>query len=511
MRARVPYASAALACLLIAACGGSAPADSARSGAAASTPSASVAAIPAAGVAAGTPLLDWPQFGLNPQRSDVSEDATGITAANVARLHRVTVRLPGTVDSSPIYVHGARVRGAARNVVVATTTYGKTVAIDAGSGAVLWTFTPRGYERWAGSAQITTTTPLADPGRAFVYAASPNGLIHKLALSSGAEVHEGGWPVSVTRDATHEKLAAALNIAGGALVATTGGYFGDAPPYQGHVLLIDRASGRVRAVFNSLCANRTGVIVPASCPASGSAIWARAGAVIEPGASRLLVATGNGPYNGRTNFGDSVLELTLPGLRLRQSYTPADQAQLNSSDTDLGSSAPALLGNGRVVQAGKDGTMRALELARLDGHPPSSAPARSHPLGGEVQRLSTPGGAELFTAPAVWRHAGHTTVFVADGSGTAAYVTSGGSLFRAWQNGNAGTSPVMAGGLLYVYDPSGGGINVYQPGSPRPIAKLSGSPGHWNSPIVCDGHIVEPEGNGNDHSLGGSLELFSVA
>ena len=317
--------------------------------------------------------------------------------------------------------------------------------------------------------------------------------------------------MSVTHDATHEKLAAALNIVGGALVATTGGYFGDAPPYQGHVLLIDRASGRVRAVFNSLCANRAGLIGPASCPASGSAIWARAGAVIEPGAKRLLIATGNGPFNGRTNFGDSVLELTLPGLRLRQSYTPANQAQLNSSDTDLGSSAPALLGNGRVVLAGKDGVMRVLDLARLDGHPPSSPGARSHPLGGEVQRLSTPGGAELFTTPAVWRHAGHTTVFVADGSGTAAYVTRSGNLYRAWQNASAGTSPVMAGGLLYVYDPSGGGINVYEPGSPHPIATLAGGAGHWNSPIVCDGHIVEPEGNGNDHGLTGSLALFSVA
>jgi hypothetical protein len=69
----------------------------------------------------------------------------------------------------------------------------------------------------------------------------------------------------------------------------------------------------------------------------------------------------------------------------------------------------------------------------------------------------------------------------------------------------------MAGGLVYVYDPSGGGINVYGPGSPRPIANLAAGAGHWNSPVVVDGHIVEPEGNGNDHSFTGSLELFSVS
>jgi hypothetical protein len=169
-----------------------------------------------------------------------------------------------------------------------------------------------------------------------------------------------------------------------------------------------------------------------------------------------------------------------------------------------------LLGDDRIVLAGKDGIMRVLALSKLDGHPPSSARARAHPLGGEVQRLPIPGGGELFTAPAVWQRDGRTTMFVADEQGTAAYVLRGGSLHQAWANGNPGTSPVLAGGLLYVYDPSTGGINVYHPGSPRPIAKLAGAPGHWNSPIVVDGHIVEPEGNANDHKLTGTLELFSA-
>ena len=40
----------------------------------------------------------------------------------------------------------------------------------------------------------------------------------------------------------------------------------------------------------------------------------------------MLIATGNAPYNGTTDFGDSLIELTLPGLKLRQAYTPTDQA-----------------------------------------------------------------------------------------------------------------------------------------------------------------------------------------
>ncbi|HWX52868.1 MAG TPA: PQQ-binding-like beta-propeller repeat protein, partial [Solirubrobacteraceae bacterium] len=289
------------ACVL-GACGSSVPAD-------VSTPTAAVSAIPAPALATGRRLLDWPEFGLDPQRSGASNLATGITAANVSHLRRITVSVGGTVDSSPIYLHGALVGGAAHNVTVVTTSYGKTIAIDADSGRVLWTFTPPGYGGWAGSAQITTTSPLADPDRRFVYAASPDGLIHKLSLADGSEARTGSWPVSVTRDARHEKLAAALNIDGAYVVAATGGYFGDAPPYQGHVLLIDRSSGHLHTVFNTLCADRRGLITPSSCSASDSAILSRSGAVVEPGGSRLLISTGNGPWNGTTNFGDSVLEL----------------------------------------------------------------------------------------------------------------------------------------------------------------------------------------------------------
>jgi len=490
------------ACTLIAACG-----SSSGSAADGSTPTAGAGAIPSPARVAAMPLLsEWPEFGLNPQRSDTTERATGITSANVAHLRHLRVALPGTVDSSPIYLHSALVHGAAHETIVVTTTYGRTLAIDAHSGKVLWTFTPPGYDRWAGSAQITTTSPLADPDRQFVYTASPNGLIHKLVLADGSEDRSGSWPVSITRDPTHEKLGAALNIDGPDIVVATSGYFGDAPPYQGHVVLIDRASGRMRGVFNTLCSNRRALIVPSSCSASDSAILSRSGVVVEPGGQRLLIDTGNGPWNGSTNFGDSVLELTFPDLRLRQAFTPTNQESLNTSDTDLGSSAPVLLGTNRVVLAGKDGIMRVLELSRLDGRALSSRET----LGGEIQRLQIPGGGQLFTAPAVWRRGGRTTMFVAGENGTAAYVLRKGRLYQAWQNGTSGTSPVMAGGLLYVYDPSAGKIYVYRPGSPRPIATLPGLPGHWNSPIVLDGHIVEPEGNANEHSLSGTLDIYSA-
>ena len=457
---------------------------------------------------AGAELAIWPEFGLDPQRGDATDATTGITAANIGKLRERRVALPGTIDSSPIYLGNAQVRGGTHDVVVVTSSYGRTFAIDANSGKRLWTYTPPGYSGWVGSAQITNSSPIFEntPRHRCVYAVSPDGVVHKLVLASGKEVRSGHWPVTVTRDPTKEKMGSALNVDGPYVIATTSGYIGDVPVYQGHVVLIDRGSGKVAGVFNTLCANRRAIIVPSSCPQSDSAILSRGGAVVEPGGRRLLVDTGNATWDGRRYFGDSVLELTVPGLHLRQSYTPRNQAQLNSQDLDLGSSAPALLGEDRVLVAGKDGVMRVLNLGRLDGH----APGGKARLGGEVQTLETPGETELFTAPAVWRHGKQTTVFVADFSATAAYALRGGRLHQLWQNDTPGTSPIVAGGLLYVYEPQAGGIEVYSPGSAKPIAKLPGAPGHWNSPIVVDGHVIEPEGDANEHSGSGTIDLFSA-
>ena len=216
----------------------------------------------------------------------------------------------------------------------------------------------------------------------------------------------------------------------------------------------------------------------------------------------MLIVTGNAPYNGSTDFGDSLIELTLPGLHRRQAYTPVNQAQLNSSDTDLGSGSPAVLPGGLVLIGGKDGLLRVLDLAALDGRRPGG-PART---GGQLQLLPDPGRAQLFSTPAVW----HDLVFVADGSGTAAYRVGGRRLHMVWQNGTNGTSPIVAGGLLYVYDMDAGGLAVYQPASGKLITTLPVPAGHWNSPIAVDGHVIEPTGDGNAHATSGQLVIFSM-
>ena len=272
--------------------------------------------------------------------------------------------------------------------------------------------------------------------------------------------------------------------------------------------MIDRGTGHITHVFNTLCSNRHQLIaVPSSCSASDSAIWSRAGAVIESGSRRILLATGNAPFNGSTDWGDSMLELSADGGRLLGNWTPTDQATLNSTDTDLGSASPAVLPFHLAVQGTKDGLLHLLSLSRLNG-----ASGRPGPrLGGELQDVSSPGGAGVYTQPAVWEHQGRTFVFVADDSGTAAYLLSGKHRLRvAWQNASPGTSPVVAGGLLYVFDEVDGVLKVYAPVIGAPLASLPAARGHWNSPIVVGGRVILPVGNYQDHATSGVLEIYHL-
>lgn len=236
---------------------------------------------------------DWTQFGWDVVRSNANAASTGITASNVASLRKQQVAIGGTVDASAIYLHAATIGGVTHDVFFVTTTYGKTIAIDADSGKVLWTYTPAGYGGWAGSHQITTSTPVASEDRNFIFAASPDGHIQKLAVSDGHVV----WNTAITMLPAREKIASSLNYFKGNVVAVTGGYIGDAPPYQGHVVILDGATGKLLHVWNSLCSDQQQMIDPKSCPESDSAIWGRAGAVIDSTTGNIFVATGNAKWD----------------------------------------------------------------------------------------------------------------------------------------------------------------------------------------------------------------------
>lgn len=445
----------------------------------------------------GTSTTDWTMFGWDVGRSSAPDVSMGVTAANLKTLQRQQVSIDGTVDASAIYLHGVTVKGAAHNAFFVTTTYGKTLAIDADNGAVLWEFTPSSYDSVKGSYQITTTTPVADPDRADIYAASPDGVIHKLAVADG----HVEWSTAITLLPAREKIASPLGFFNGHVIATTDGYIGDQPPYQGHVAILDASTGNLLHVWNALCSDRLELIDPTSCPQSDAAIWGRAGAVIDANTGDIYVATGNALWDGVQYWGDAVIELNADATKILGNYTPSNTDELNNNDLDVGSTSPVLTGGPYVVQGGKDGILHVLDWGAMQGTTPHS--------GGDSSTTPTPDSARLFTAPAVWQHAGATWLYVADNSGTAAFTLNGSALNPQWKNGNAGTSPVVADGMVFIYDPDGG-LYVYDATSGNQLDKLDCGGGHWNSPIVVDGRIALPEGNANDHDTSGVLDIWRV-
>jgi outer membrane protein assembly factor BamB len=444
---------------------------------------AAIVAFVPASATSSTPSTDWTRYGYDAARSNVSPDAR-INAGNVTKLKRLQVHLDGMLDSSPIYVGGK---------IVFTTTYGRTEALNPRTGKVIWRFTPAAYSHVAGSAQITNSAPAESTDRTAVYAAASDGRVRKLRLSDGKVL----WTTTITHDPTHEKITSPLNVSRGLVLATTGGYIGDAPPYQGHVVTMSEKTGRIAHVWNSLCSDRHALIVPSTCHSSDSAIWSRNGAAVDPANGDLVVATGNAPFNGSTDWGDSVIVLSPDAATMLRHWTPTDQQHLNESDLDLGSTSPAFMAGGYALQGGKDGKLRLLQLHTL--------PGVNATTGGEVQTVPTPGGSGLFSEPAIWKG---TWAFASLSGGTQAWRLTAGHLVSAWSNGNSGTSPVIAGALLYVAD--SGGIHVYVPTSGKDVATLPIGSLHWQSPIVADGRVIIGEGNANDHSTTGILDIFHL-
>ena len=95
-------------------------------------------------------------------------------------------------------------------------------------------------------------------------------------------------------------------------------------------------------------------------------IWASGGPVVSP-AGMIYVSAGNGATSsGSFDGSDSVTALT-PGLKRTGIFAPADWRALSAADLDLGSVSPALLGDGRILQVGKNGVGYLLDAANLGG------------------------------------------------------------------------------------------------------------------------------------------------
>ena len=446
---------------------------------------------------------DWPQFGFDSAHSGNNPLETSVSRANVGSLARVfSVALPEIADGAPVLASGVPTAAGARNLLFVTTKAGRVVALDGHSGATVWSTTPPSGPKY------TTSSPALDPSRQFVYGYALDGFVHKYGIADGLEVTTGGWPELTTLKPDVEKGSSALGFAtAGAetyLYMPNGGYPGDQGDYQGHDTAI-RLSDGSQKVFNTLCSDRTVHFDESGgandCPHVQSAVWARPGVVYDARTGRIYGVTGNGEFDGNAGgheWGDTVFAITPDGAgsggNPLDTYTPTNFQDLDDSDLDLGSTAPALLpisdtriAHALAVQSGKDGQLRLLDLSNLSGQ---GGPGH---VGGEIQILPLPHGGPVLTQPAVWTNPsdGSVWVFVANGAainGLQVVVDGSGhpTLVSRWTVGTMGSSPIVANGMVFVA--GSGRIAALDPTTGSTLWSDSGIGGiHWESPILANG------------------------
>jgi outer membrane protein assembly factor BamB len=442
------------------------------------------------------------RFNYDPAHSGSMPAIQTINAATVGGLHQLwRTHLEVTADSAPVYLHALVFPDHHRHdVLYVTTKNGTLLALDAGTGRTLWRVHTHGP-------QYTTASPAADPSRRYVYFYGLDGFVHKVGASDGKEIKTGGWPVRITFIPAREKGSAPLSVVNGRLYAAVSTFAPETPPNQGHLVVIDLANASTH-VFNTVCSNIHHVLAPHECATSGAGIWARATAVVDPVTGNVFISTANGPYDGRRNWGDSVLELSADGTHLIDSFTPVNQAELDDKNWDLGSTGPALLPQipgsktpSLLVQGGKDGVLHLLNRQNLSGR---GGPGH---VGGEVQVIDNP-ACTMFTQPAVWQESnqGATWVFTADICGMTGYqvVTDQHQdtrLRQVWHLPVVTTSPLLAGGVLFAA--SKGALLALDPrsgqqlwSSTQPSADGTLGAIHWESPIVVGGKVYVTDESG---------------
>jgi PQQ-like domain len=475
-----------------------------------------VAAL-AAGLIATTLLpvraVDWPVFGFDSARTGFNTSETTLTTGNVHNLRMQWQTSLGSVaDSSPILLEKVRIKRAYLPMLFITTSSGETLGIEATTGKIMWKFTTHGPN-------YTHSSPAADPSGKAIYVPGVDGKVHKVSAATGHEMSGPGFPARITRIPNTEANESSLNVANGYLYATISGYNGDGTPYDGHVVAVNLGTGK-KTVFNSLCSNKTGLLGANGCSQQRSGIWARGGAVADPGTSmngRIYAVTGNGQFDankkGGVNYGDSVLSLSADLSQVYGSYTPTDYQELQNGDVDLGSTSPAMLPEQpssqtpwMLAQGGKDAVLKLIDRAALPG------------VGNELQTQNMTAG--LFSNPAVWTDASSNAwIFLGFTYEVDAYrlqtnASGISTLVKKWTSSpgstyGEGTSPVVADGIVFIaFDGALFALNAVNGNVLWDSAKYGSSKSigsvHWESPIVVNGWVYCSDENGN-------LSAFAIA
>jgi hypothetical protein len=304
-----------------------------------------------------------------------------------------SVSVDGSVDAQPLVVTKVDVpSNGVHDLLIVATANDSVYAFDAESGALIWQRSLLGNgERSLNNNDVAGCedtvpnigimgTPVIDRSSnaiyvdAQTYSSSANAYFHRvhaLSLTSGVDLVT---PVAVTGS------------------AKSGQYF--SPQYQRQRAGLVLANGIVYVAFASFCDTvpsiqnspvvgwlfgfNASTLAPISSgdffsTSNLDSIWQGGVAPAVDAQGNLFFTTGNGPYDGTSNFGMSLLKAG-PALNILDSFTTKNQVAESNADLDLSSGGVMLLPDQTgslphiALQESKVPVLRAFNRDRLGGY-----------------------------------------------------------------------------------------------------------------------------------------------
>ena len=371
-----------------------------------------------------------------------------VTSATFGKLFSCAI--DGAAYAQPLWIANLSIGGGTHNVVFVATTHDSVYAFDADNSASCTTYWHKQLvnsgETYLNYGDVASGdiepdigiigTPVIDTGSKTLYVVSKSKTssssctpstscfqrLHALSLLDGSE--KFGGPYSLTTsitvsgngdgssggvvpfDTLHENQRPGLALVNG-IVYITWASHGDNTPYHGWV--IGFTASNIGAGPTSIW-NSTPNLISGTANSDGG-IWMSGGAPAADSSNDLYFLTGNGSYDGVTNYGDSTIRLTASGgLHVKDHFTPYNQGSLSSNDQDHGAGGAAVLVDPSagpvphlLIGGGKSGTLFLINRDSMGGYNSSS--------NNVVQSLSVGNG--IFATPAFWNN----TLYIAGTSG----------------------------------------------------------------------------------------------
>lgn len=309
----------------------------------------------------------------------------------------------GSVQASPLYVSNLAIPGrGTHNVLFVVTMNDVVYALDADSnaanGGILWKVDFRNPSAGVSPIPIVDivnnntlnivgnvgieSTPVIDLSSSTMYLVARTkevsgavtryvARLHALDIATGNEkfggpvIIQGSVPGNgqgsvggtLTFDPLIHNQRSSLALANGLVVFSWASHE-DQWAWHGWVFAYNAQTLQQASIF---CATPNG---------QNGGIWMSGRAPAVDSAGNLYYASGNGDWDGVSNFGDSIVKLATTGgtLSLVDYFTPDDYAVLETSDLDLGSSGPLLIsGTNLLVHGGKEPIFFVMRTTNL-GH-----------------------------------------------------------------------------------------------------------------------------------------------